>query len=73
MYFGTIEIEKCTILSSIASFLLPIYNKRVLRYKKLRIKYTEPAKYGSNLIRDVKTQFECDKIAFETRSGNEFF
>ena len=73
MYFRTIEIEKCTILSCIASFLLPIYNKRVLRYKKLRTKYTEPVAYGSNLLREIKTQFECDKIAFETKCGYEFF
>ena len=33
--------EKCMNLSCIASFLVSIYNKRVLRYKKLRTKYTE--------------------------------
>ena len=31
------------------------------------------AAYGSNVLRDVRTQSESDKMASETRPGNEFF
>ena len=52
--------------------LTPYFNKRVLRYKKLRTNDTEPVGYASNLLREFKTQFQSNKTAFETKCGYEF-
>ena len=46
---------------------------KLLMEKALVMPYRLAAAYGSNVLRDVRTQSESDKIASETRPGNEFF